>query len=725
MNTILKKNDKTFTEGLITIKSQDVQSIILDKFMRLPIVWPISSFVACNPLVGYEKNGIDYAIDEVIKLKSHTQHFGQYQEINQILIKWLSVYFDEGHAHIVLPHKTKGLYSSVIRLLEFDLGRGNRADLKSFVKSNSIEAINICLEKLGIHNKDLERFIEFNINQLPGWGGYIRYLCEYEKKNQDLVFDYLALRLIVTMCLYPEVVSDLCWYQHKYVDHTEANNKRALIEENEKSYQDQLLSNIVSVLGQSPQHYETWRYDAQFVFCIDPRSEPLRRVIESQGKYQTFSCAGFFNLMVNIKSDMLGYEKNSLPAILESKHTVDLRDIIGTRELQSKGREANSKKIFKSMKYSLTTPLFLVELMGPFMGFLALAKTYFKGLLYKKKKIASEPEQSNKDIKIDIDIEEQVDTAYGLLKTMGLVKNFSKFVFICGHKSSNTNNMYHNALNCGACQGENGFYNSTIFTTILNNKLVRKGLMKRGIIIPEYTRFIPAEHDTTTDRVDIVTFDSLKNSNELREIKRVLHISSKISTHRRLKNLVQDGDIKNSQQTADMLSIDWSTVRPEWGLARNASFIIGPRTITKDIDLEGRTFLHSYDYRQDEEYSLLNGIISGPLAVAYWINMQYLFSSLDNNQFGSGCKTTQNLSGGIGVMQGNYSDLQIGLPLQSVFKSYKDSYHEPVRLSVLIYAPKKYIDSIRETNQFFNSLIEGKWVHVYCIDPNSKSPEKI
>ena len=173
----------------------------------------------------------------------------------------------------------------------------------------------------------------------------------------------------------------------------------------------------------------------------------------------------------------------------------------------------------------------------------------------------------------------------------------------------------------------------------------------------------------------------------------------------------------NPIEETERRSQDWSEVRPEWGLARNAAFIVAPRQLTQALDLEGRCFLHSYDWVKDESLTSLETILTAPMVVAEWINTQYLFSTIDNVTYGSGSKVTHNVTGKIGVMQGNGSDLMHGLPLQSVNATDGINYHQPQRLLTIIYAPRENVTAIINRQDILKKLFFNAWVHLIVIEP--------
>jgi len=254
---------------------------------------------------------------------------------------------------------------------------------------------------------------------------------------------------------------------------------------------------------------------------------------------------------------------------------------------------------------------------------------------------------------------------------------------------------------------------------MVTTEKVRDYLEEKGIIIPKSTLFLAAKHDTTTDEFEIYDCDSkdIDTDNKIQKLKEDLKKAGKTNSHQRSKNMGFHGNESKSAQHTKTRSMDWAQVRPEWGLARNASFIVGPREISKNLDLDGRAFLHSYDYRGDSDGAILTLILTAPMIVAQWINSQYLFSTLDNVAYGAGSKITKNITGKMGIMQGNASDLMNGLPLQSVFKTDQTPYHEPVRLMTIIFAPRSLIDQVIESQPVLQNLFRNGWVIVTCIDP--------
>jgi len=163
-------------------------------------------------------------------------------------------------------------------------------------------------------------------------------------------------------------------------------------------------------------------------------------------------------------------------------------------------------------------------------------------------------------------------------------------------------------------------------------------------------------------------------------------------------------------------STDWSQVRPEWGLAGNTSFIVGRRELTKGLNLAGRVFLHSYDYREDPTGRLLEVVLTGPQVVAQWISMQYYFSTVDNEVYGGGSKIYHNVVGRVGVMSGPWSDLRLGLARQTVLNR-EAPYHEPMRLLTVIEAPRSNIGKLVERHELLQHFYDNEWVHLVAFDP--------
>ena len=175
-------------------------------------------------------------------------------------------------------------------------------------------------------------------------------------------------------------------------------------------------------------------------------------------------------------------------------------------------------------------------------------------------------------------------------------------------------------------------------------------------------------------------------------------------------------DRRNVMQDVQLRSMDWAQVRPEWGLARNSLFIIGSRRLTQGIDLEGRSFLHSYDHRPDTDGKLLEIIMTAPLIVAQWINMEYYFSTVDPEVYGSGSKVYHNVTGRIGVMTGVQSDLRMGLPVQTVMNGAR-LYHEPMRLTAIIEAPRDRLSAIINRQPLLEGLFNNRWLNLIAYEP--------
>lgn len=317
-------------------------------------------------------------------------------------------------------------------------------------------------------------------------------------------------------------------------------------------------------------------------------------------------------------------------------------------------------------------------------------------------------------------IEERAAFVAGGLRMIGLTDPISRLVIVCGHGSESDNNPYAAAYNCGACGGAHGDPNARVFAAMANDPAVRRAVAESGLAIPEDVWFVAGKHETATDRVSFYDLADVPSTHreELKRLERDLAAAGALQVRERIAKL--PGAPRGLSPRRALLhavgrSVDWANPRPEWGLSGNAAFLIGRRWLTKGLNLESRVFLHSYDPASDSDGGILERIMTAPLIVGEWINMEYYFSSVDPWVYGSGSKVIHNVVGGVGVMLGSQGDLQGGLPLQGVIDGSR-RYHEPMRLLAIIDAPPERISGIIAKHEILQALFHNQWVNLLAFD---------
>jgi uncharacterized protein YbcC (UPF0753/DUF2309 family) len=554
---------------------------------------------------------------------------------------------------------------------------------------------------------------------------------------------------------------------------------------------------------------------AQALFCIDVRSEPMRRHLEALGDYQTFGIAGFFGVPLGYLEFGKGTEAHLCPAVQTPKNLV--LEIPAGLDIEEEPLYDALQHVLHELKASVLSPFVAVEAVGLLFSLGLVGRTLaplgyhrwrtrlragkpITRLLLDKlsteqadsilravqramivRALARElriprdqvtdddvrnlrevalgnearpsrlaqrlnmSEAAERDFldklrsvyridravtslqmgrlgRIGFSVEEQVRYVMQALLSIGLDRNFSRFVLLVGHMSHSENNPYESALDCGACGGGKGLPNARALATMANKPEVRRRLRERGIVIPEDTWFVPAIHNTTTDVIELHDLDMLpaRHLLYLERLRSGLAAASRCCAAERMPLLDLPARLASEPFAAAALAQrqahDWSQVRPEWGLARNVYAIVGRRVLTEGVDLQGRAFLQSYDYRLDPKGRLLENILTGPLVVGEWINLEHYFSVVDTESFGSGSKVYHNVAGRFAVMTGNQSDLRTGLPSQTVLKDGRP-YHEPVRLIAMVEAPLEFAQRTVGRIAKVQALVGGGWVRLVVLDP--------
>jgi uncharacterized protein YbcC (UPF0753/DUF2309 family) len=716
-------------------KNLEVRALIDYAAQRIAPVWPLETFIACNPLQGFETHHFEEALAKNGFRRTETQGNRALENVNLQMIKWCGAFFDAGQSAIEMPYRDKGFYYGFLKLVCFDKKlHHNKKEAKKWLMTlpeSAEEAIILCLQKLKVSKEKTEEFITQTFLYLPGWAGFVKWKTHWHNfttsYNQPVALtEFLAVRLVITCLLWPEAAQE----QNRKEDTFWVQDALKQIKSNEKHYMQTLLKTLLPEINQWTT--KTKRADAQLVFCIDVRSEPIRRAIERLGNYETLGFAGFFGIPIRVHEFESSKTKDCCPVLLNPRHRVDEKPSAVNKFLieqyqQGKTIKTTLSNIYQELKYNFATPFALVETLGAWCGLKMMLQSIAPSYTQKTSQainhlitpqLQTEPvfELNKDDLERGIALSEQIYYAETVLRLMGLSSGFAKLIVLCGHGSSTENNPYASALDCGACGANHGGSNAKLLARILNKVDVRKALEDKGIHIPMDTVFYAALHNTTTDSIELYNLNTTKVLYP--ELVNQLLVDLKQAKSSNNLERGQKLNLAHAEQDIQRRSWDWSETRPEWGLARNAAFIVAPRSLTKNIHLDGRCFLHSYDWSKDPEGNFLEMILTAPMVVAQWINTQYLFSTLDNVTYGSGSKVTHNITGKMGIMQGNGSDLMHGLPLQSVMSNDESPYHQPQRLLTIVYAPQALVSKIIERQAILKTLFFNEWVHLIIIDPN-------
>jgi uncharacterized protein YbcC (UPF0753/DUF2309 family) len=471
----------------------------------------------------------------------------------------------------------------------------------------------------------------------------------------------------------------------------------------ERAFDEQLLT----VLGRVDPGRPTEPPDAQAVFCIDVRSERFRRHLEEFGGVETIGFAGFFGLPVDVRRIDWARPEPRCPVLVRPAMTVTehLDPIshgpVSQRLLHARHRAA-LRGAHDAAKKAFGAQFALAEALGWITGPVAAWRTFRPG---SSTAPPTRPTRFLLDARVLV--EQKVFAAESILRTMGLVDGFAPVVLLCGHTSRTTNNAHAGALDCGACGGASGEDNALAVAGLLNSPDVRHGLLARGIEIPDDTWFVAGVHDTTSDRVTLLDAElvPIDHTEVLDRLGAALAAAGAATAAERSRSL------PGRASTVRHRGVDWAQIRPEWGLAGAAAFVIAPRSSTSGLDLDGRAFLHEYDSSTDPDGAVLETIMTAPLIVAHWITSQYYFSTVDPEVFGAGDKLIHNPVGRIGVVSGDGGDLRVGLPLQSTHVDGR-RHHQPLRLLAVVQADLETIERIIARHRILQNLVTGSWIRL-------------
>ncbi len=666
--------------------------------------------------------------------------------------RFMAAYFDEGQSVWRLPCRNLPIYPAWRAAIRHDLnaetmGITGFRGIVAAVPDDPAEAIAYVVEHQGVPARAVEDYLHQALLDIGGWASYIAYRNWHKALDgikNDRLLHLLAIRLVFGYALFLQRTDSA--FRRAWRD---AMDRAAMPPADEQLGEDPELAvdmvlheayevarrrDLLEKLSSPKPRPSPARPRLQMAFCIDVRSEPYRRALESvSADIETIGFAGFYGFPIEYMQIAHVKGRKHCPVLLKPVFTVceavdgatpaESERLLSLRLLRRRARKA-----WKSFKLSAVSSFMYVETMGLFY----IGKIV--GDMLGVTRTVHDPNTDGLDNSVISRLhpsiapgtlggrpvgftdEQRLAMAEAVLRAMSFTGPFAPLVLLAGHGSTTVNNPHAAGLDCGACGGYTGEANARVAAAILNDAVVRRGLIDKGIRIPDDTWFLGVLHNTTTDDVKFFDLDRAPSTHaaDIAAAQAALQQASRLNRLQRAPGLgIAPGP--EAERKVLRRSRNWAEVRPEWGLAGNYAFIAAPREVTRGVDLGGRVFLHNYDWQRDQDFATLKLIMTAPMVVANWINLQYYGSVVNNAAFGCGNKVLHNITGTIAVLEGNGGDLRPGLPIQSLHDG-KRYVHEPLRLSVFLAAPLEAINQVIAGNETVRNLVDNRWLHLFALD---------
>jgi uncharacterized protein YbcC (UPF0753/DUF2309 family) len=665
-----------------------------------------------------------------------------------VIFRLLSNFLDQGISRWALPKPGENFWDCVVRLVQnslLPLYPFHQKAVREMLDAGPEQTIWNCLDRMvGKENLYAQYLLEVLLAH-PGWSGMVRII---ETRPQTL----LAQRSIsLKQLLAVELACELAFIDKKrghafmkvcqvpdlpVMPILELDMLKPLVPLKMRVWHEamewSLHSELLAALRQEPAAAFPAEAApaAQALFCIDDRECSLRRYLEElDPAIETFGAPGFFGIDFLYQGLEDAYPVAQCPAPLKPRHFV--------RESQAAsrpGKKTNGGKLshlhfgthtlFRGWLYTQTLGLAYALRLGwsvllpdgRLPGIERLSELEAHGHLH----LLREGDQPDEDgLLPGFSLTEMADRVGSLLQSIGLTQQFAPLIVIVAHGSSSANNPYFAAYDCGACSGKPGAPNARAFAWMANHPPVRAILRERGIDIPDATRFVAAMHNTSRDEIRYFDQQDLDKTarNALHAFQHTMQRALQRNARERCRWFELGPKTPDNEQAHRHVMARASSIfepRPELNHSNNLYCVVGRRRLTRHLFLDRRAFLQSYDPCTDHDGSILAQVLSAVIPVCGGINLEYLFSRIDNSVYGAGTKLPHNVIGLLGVANGVEGDLRTGLPSQMI------EVHEPARLLMVVEQTTAIADRALALLGGLKAWLDNEWIRFAACDPASR-----